>query len=81
MVSAGQNAAVQIISLFVLYQTLTSRQQAKQDIYVLFIDTYKAQFPTVWLDGLFHKLWEKGVRGKMLRVLYNFYQGAQRVVS
>jgi hypothetical protein len=44
----------------VLYQTLTSRQQAKQDSYVLFIDTYKA-FPTVWLDGLFHKLWEKGV--------------------
>jgi hypothetical protein len=37
---------------FVLYQTLTSRQQAKQDRYVLFIDTYKA-FPTVWLDGLF----------------------------
>jgi hypothetical protein len=65
---------------FVLYQTLTSRQQAKQDSYVLFIDTYKA-FPTVWLDGLFHKLWEKGVRGKMLRVLYNLYQGAQRVVS
>jgi hypothetical protein len=65
---------------FVLYQTLTSRQQAKQDSYVLFVDTYKA-FPTVWLDGLFHKLWEKGVRGKMLRVLYNLYQGAQRVVS
>jgi hypothetical protein len=39
----------------VLYQTLTSRQQAKQDSYVLFIDTYKS-FPTVWLDGLFHKL-------------------------
>eukprot|EP00775_Hariotina_reticulata_P015269 gene15269-biopygen2950 len=65
---------------FVLYQTLTSRRQAKQHSYVLFVDTYKA-FPTVWLDGLFHKLWEKGVRGKMLHVLYNLYQGAQRVAS
>eukprot|EP00775_Hariotina_reticulata_P005098 gene5098-biopygen6886 len=65
---------------FVLYQTLTSRRQAKQHSYVLFVDTYKA-FPTVWLDGLFHKLWEKGVRGKMLRVLYNLYRGAQRVSS
>jgi hypothetical protein len=44
------------------------------------IPAYKAS-PTVWLDGLFHKLWEKGVRGKMLRVLYNLYEGAQRVVS
>jgi hypothetical protein len=47
---------------------------------VLFVDTYKA-FPTVWLDGLFQKLWDKGVRGKMFRVLYNLYQGARRVVS
>jgi len=30
---------------------------------------------------LFHKLWEKGVRGKMFRVLYNLYQGATRVAS
>jgi hypothetical protein len=65
---------------FVLHQTLASRRQAKQDSYVLFVDTYKA-FPTVWHDGLFHKLWEKGVRGKMLRVLYNLYQGANRAVS
>lgn len=46
---------------------------------MLFVDTYKA-FPTVWLDGLFHKLWEKGVRGKMFRVLYNLYLNASRRV-
>jgi hypothetical protein len=31
--------------------------------------------------GFFNKLWDKGVRGKMFRVLYNLYQGARRVVS
>ena len=65
---------------FVLNQILTGRKLEKKDTYVLFVDTYKA-FPTVWLDGLFHKLWEKGVNGKMFRVLYNLYQGANRVVS
>jgi Reverse transcriptase (RNA-dependent DNA polymerase) len=65
---------------FVLHQILTGRRLEKKDTYVLFVDTYKA-FPTVWQDGLFHKLWEKGVRGKMFRVLHNLYQGANRVVS
>ena len=63
-----------------LNQVLTGRKLEKKDTYVLFVDTYKA-FPTVWQDGLFHKLWEKGVRGKMFRVLHNLYQGANRVVS
>jgi exonuclease III len=65
---------------FVLHQLLTGRQSQKKESFVLFVDTYKA-FPTVWHDGLFQKLWEKGVRGKMFRVLYNLYQGAKRVVS
>jgi hypothetical protein len=64
----------------VLSEVLGGRKAEGKDSYVLFIDTYKA-FPTVWLDGLFQKLWDKGVRGKMFRVLYNLYQGARRVVS
>jgi hypothetical protein len=65
---------------FVLNQVVSGRKLQGKDTYLLFVDTYKA-FPTVWLDGLFHKLWEQGVRGKMFRVLYNLYQGASRVVS
>ena len=64
----------------VLSEILCGRKAEGKESYVLFVDTYKA-FPTVWLDGLFYKLWEKGVRGKMFRVLYNLYQGARRVVS
>jgi hypothetical protein len=47
---------------------------------VLFVDVTKA-FPTVWLDGLWQKLWDKGVQGKFLRVLHGLYQGVKRVVS
>jgi hypothetical protein len=61
-------------------EVLGGRKAEGKDSYVLFVDTYKA-FPTVWLDGLFQKLWDKGVRGKMFGVLYNLYQGARRVVS
>jgi hypothetical protein len=64
----------------VLSKVLNGRKAEGKESYVLFVDTFKA-FPTVWLDGLFQKLWDKGVRGKMFRVLYNLYQGAQRVVS
>jgi hypothetical protein len=47
---------------------------------VLFVDVTKA-FPTVWLDGLWKKLWDAGVTGKCFRVLNGLYQGAKRVVS
>jgi hypothetical protein len=63
-----------------LHQIMCGRKAEKKDTFLLFVDTYKA-FPTVWLDGLFARLWEAGVRGKMLRVLHNLYVGAHRVVS
>ena len=65
---------------FTLHQTLSGRRAEGKDSYVLFVDVTKA-FPTVWLDGLWQKLWDKGVRGKCLRVLHSLYQGAKRVVS
>jgi hypothetical protein len=64
----------------VLSEVLGGRKAEGKESYVLFVDTYTA-FPTVCLDGLLQKLWDKGVRGKMFRVLYNLYQGARRVVS
>jgi hypothetical protein len=64
----------------VLSEVLGGRKGEGKDSYVLFVDTCKA-FPTVWLDGLFQKLWGNGVRGKMFRVLYNLYQGARHVTG
>jgi hypothetical protein len=41
----------------VLSEVLGGRKAEGKDSFVLFVDTYKA-FPTVWLDGLFQKLWD-----------------------
>ena len=65
---------------FVLHQVLSGRRAEGKESFVLFVDVAKA-FPTVWLDGLWKKLWDAGVRGKCFRVLHGLYQGAQRVVS
>ena len=65
---------------FTLHQVLSGRRAEGKESYVLFVDVSKA-FPTVWLDGLWHKLWNKGIQGKCFRVLHGLYQGAKRVVT
>ena len=45
--------------------------------YALFVDVVKA-FPSVWRDGLWYKLWEMGIRGKMFRVLVHLYDSLSR---
>ncbi len=44
--------------------------------YAFFIDVQKA----VWHDGLWFKLWELGVRGRMWRVIKNMYDITQSAV-
>ena len=46
------------------------RQQRKT--YACFIDIKKA-YDTVWRDGLWAALWQRGVRGKTWRVLRAYY--------
>ena len=47
--------------------------------YAFFLDVQKA-FDIVWHDGLWFKLWELGVRGRMWRVIKNMYDITQSVV-
>ncbi len=44
-----------------------------------FLGVQKA-FNTVWHDGLWFKLWEMGVRGKMWRVVTKMYDVTQSAV-
>ena len=47
--------------------------------YAGFIDVKKA-YDTVWRAGLWKRLWEEGVRGKMWRVVKGMYQTVESAV-
>ena len=57
--------------LFILTETIKCNRPQKT--YCAFIDIAKA-YDRVWRDGLWHKLWEAGVKGKMWRILKNIYK-------
>jgi hypothetical protein len=61
----GRNA---VDNIFMLTQCLSARMHAKQDTYLLFLDIEKA-YDSVWRAGLLWHVWNKGIKGKMFRVL------------
>ena len=46
--------------------------ESHKSVFVAFYDVSKA-FDTVWTDGLFSKLHDMGINGKMWRLLYRNY--------
>ena len=56
------------IFIFMLKTCLDARMQQKLDTYLLFVDIEKA-YDTVWRAGLLWHVWQKGIRGKLFRVL------------
>ena len=59
-------------------QSLRGRGSQKTT-YTAFIDVKKA-YDTVWRNGLWRRLWEEGVRGKMWRVIQGMYNVVQSAV-
>jgi hypothetical protein len=57
-----------IDNIFMLRTCLDARMQQKLDTYLLFVDIDKA-YDTVWRAGLLWHVWQKGIRGKLFRVL------------
>ena len=64
--------------MFVLTEILRGRGSQKIT-YTAFIDVKKA-YDTVWRNGLWRRLWEEGVRGKMWRVIKGMYNVVQSAV-
>ena len=57
---------------FVLQEALYHAVERDSKVYGCFLDTSNA-FDTVWIDGLFFKLFNIGIQGKTWRLLRNWY--------
>ena len=44
-----------------------------------FLDSQKA-YDSVWHDGLWYKLWDMGVKGRMWRVIKKMYESSKSAV-
>ena len=55
-----------------LREALLHRHRQGVPTYLYFVD-FKKAFDTVWLDGLWARLHEEGIRGKALRIIMNLY--------
>ena len=60
--------------VYSLSHILQERTRQGLPTWLLFRNAAKA-FDTVWRDGLLHRLWDIGVRGRLWRILRNPYQG------
>ena len=57
---------------YTLHETVSSALDNNKCAFVAYFDVSKA-FDTVWINGLFYKLYEMGFRGKTWRLLYRSY--------
>ena len=57
-----------------LQETVSVARETNNSVFVSYFDVLKA-FDTVWTNGLFYKLYNAGITGKIWRLLYRAYEG------
>ena len=65
--------------VYTLGKIIQGRKDAGRTTYCFFLDVQKA-YDTVWSNGLWKKLWETGIRGKMWRMMKKMTECARSVV-
>ena len=70
---AGKKGSSCVHTAMMMEETVSTALETNRSVLVSYFDVSKA-FDTVWTNGLFHKLHEMGVRGRMWRLLYRAYQ-------
>ncbi len=69
-----------VLSSFFLQEIINHNVEKGSKVYCCFLDSSKA-FDSVWLDGLFYKLYHLGFNGKSWRILRNWYGKMRCCVS
>ena len=68
-----------IDNVYTLNEVVQGRLREDKPTYAFFLDAQKA-YDTVWRDGLWLKLWDMGVKGKMWRVVKGMYEVSRSAV-
>ena len=66
-------------NVFTLNELVQGRLRENKHTYAFFLDVQKA-YDTVWRDGLWLKLWDLGVKGRMWRVIKKMYEVSRGAV-
>ena len=61
-----------IDNIFSLSELIQGRIREGKSTFSFFLDVKKA-YDTVWRDGLWYKMWEMGIKGKLWRVARSLY--------
>ena len=77
---AYQNEKSCVLSSFALQESIFYNLERGSKVHCCFLDSSKA-FDTVWLDGLFYKLYNNGMKGKSWRILRDWYNRMACCVS
>ena len=66
-------------NVYTLNEIVQGRLNEDKETYAFFLDVQKA-YDTVWRDGLWLKLWDMGVKGKLWRVIKKMYEASRSAV-
>ena len=66
--------------LFILKSVIQQRNFQRKQTYIALIDIEKV-FDYNWREGMFYDLWQKEVRGKIWRVMYDLCQGQVTTIN
>ena len=73
---ANQQACSSLDTSWVVRETISHYRERNAEVYVGLMDVAKA-FDSVWHNGLFYKLYNAGMDGKLWRILRELYKNFQ----
>ena len=66
-------------NVYTLNEIVQGRFREDKEMHAFFLDVQKA-YDTVWSNGLWLKLWDMGVKGRMWRVIKKMYEASRSTV-